>query len=48
MAAYTRPKQRKKEECGLKGERDKTKFIDFRFEWWQVVRFRNGRRRQEV
>ena len=35
---YTKPYQRKKEESeGLRGERDKIKLIDLRFERWQVV-----------
>ena len=47
--AYTKPQQRKKEESGmLRGERDQIKFIDLRFERWQVVRFRKAGRRQEV
>ena len=46
--AYTKPQQRKKEESkGLRGERDQIKFIDLRFERWQVVRFRKARRRQD-
>ena len=33
MVAYTKPQQRKKEECErLRGERDKIKFIDLRLE----------------
>ena len=49
MVAYTTPQHRKKEESEqLRGERDKIKFIDLRFERWQVVRFRNARRRQDV
>ena len=36
--AYTKPQYRKKEESDrLRGERDQTKFIDLRFERWQVV-----------
>ena len=39
--AYTKPRQRKKEESErLRGERAQIKFIDLRFERWQVVRFR--------
>ena len=46
MMAYTKPQQRKQEESErLKGERDQIKFIDIRFERWQVVRFRKARRR---
>ena len=39
MVAYTKPQQRKKEKSEqLRGERDKIKFIDLRFERWQVLR----------
>ena len=38
----------KEESEWLEGERDQTKFIDLRFERWQVVRFGKGRRRQDV
>ena len=49
MVAYTKPQQRKKEESEqLRRERDKIKFIDLRFERWQVVGLRKARRRQEV
>ena len=49
MVAYKKPQQRKKEESErLRGEGDKTKFIDIRFERWQVVGFRKARRRQDV
>ena len=49
MVAYTKPRQRKKEESErLRGERDQIKFIDLRFERWQAVRFRKARRRQDV
>ena len=38
MSAYTKPKQRKKVESErLIGEGDNIKFIDLRFERWQVV-----------
>ena len=38
MVAYTKPQQRKKEKSKiLRRERDQTKFIDLRFERWQVV-----------
>ena len=41
MTTYTKPQQWKKEKSErLRGERDQIKFIDFRFERWQVVRFR--------
>ena len=47
--AYTKPKQRKKEESDrLRGERDQIKFIYLRFERWQVARFRKARRKQDV
>ena len=49
MVAYTKPQQRKEEESErLRGERDKIKFIDLRFERWQFVRFRKARRSQDV
>ena len=49
MVTYTEPQQRKKEESKkLRGEKDKTKFIDLRFERWQVVGLRKARRRQDV
>ena len=36
--AYTNPQQRTKEESErLRGERDQIRFIDLRFERWQVV-----------
>ena len=42
-------KGRKKEDTKrLRGERDQIKFIDLRFERWQVVRFRKAGRRQDV
>ena len=45
MVAYTKLQQRKKEESErLKGERDQIKFIDIRFERWQVVRFQKARK----
>ena len=47
MVAYAKTQKRKKEEGErLRGERDQVKFIDLRFERWQVVRFRKARRRQ--
>ena len=46
---HTKPQQRKKEESEqLRGARDKIKFIDRRFERWQVVGLRKARRRQNV
>ena len=42
--ALTKPQQRKKEESErLRGGRDQIKFVDLRFERWQVVRFRKAR-----
>ena len=41
-------KETKKESEMLREERDQMKFIDLRFERWQVVRFRKARRRQDV
>ena len=38
MVAYAKPQQRKKEESEcLRGERGEIKFIDLRFEKWQVL-----------
>ena len=49
MVAYTMPQQRKKERSvRLRGERDKIKFIYFRFERWQVVGLRKARRMQHI
>ena len=49
MVAYTEPQHRKKEESEqLRGEGDKIKFIDLRFERWQVVGLRKARRGQDV
>ena len=48
MVAYTKPQHRKKEESKrLRGEKDQIKFIDLRFERWQVVGFWKARRRQD-
>ena len=45
MVVYAKPQQRKKEESEkLRGERDQVKFIGFRLERWQAVRFRKARR----
>ena len=42
---YKKPQQWKKEESARRrGEGDQIKFIDLRFERWQVVRFRKARR----
>ena len=38
----------KEESEMLRGERYQIKFIDLRFERWQVVRLRKARSRQEV
>ena len=49
MVAYTKPQHRKEEECEqLRGETDKIKFIDLRFERLQVVGLRKARRSQDV
>ena len=49
MAAYTKPQQRTEEESErLRGEGDQIKFIDLGIKIWQVVRFREGRRRKDV
>ena len=49
MVVYTKPQQRKKEKSEtLTGARDQIKFIDHRYDRWQVVRFRKGRRRQDA
>ena len=38
MVAYIKPQQRKEEETKrLRGEGEQIKFIDLRFERWQVV-----------
>ena len=49
MVAYTKPQQRKKEESKrLRGEGDQIKFVNVRFEGWQVVRCRKAGRRQDL
>ena len=49
MMAYTKPQKRKKEESErLRIEGYKIKFIDLRFERWQVVRISKARGRQYV
>ena len=49
MVAYKNPQRRKKEESERrKGKRYQIKFIDLRFERWQVMRVRKARRRQDV
>ena len=49
MVAYKKPQQRKKEKGErLRGERDQIKFIDLRFERWQILRFGNARIRQDI
>ena len=49
MMANAKPQHRKKEERSerLRGERDQIKFIDLKFERWQVVGFRKPIRRQD-
>ena len=45
MVAFTKPQQRNKEESErLREEKDQIKFVDLRYERWQVVRFRKARR----
>ena len=45
MVAYKKPQQRHKDESKrLRGERHHIKFMNLRFEIWQVVRFRKARR----
>ena len=47
--AFTKPQHRKKEESEqLRGEKDKIKFIDLRFERWRVAGLRKARRRQDA
>ena len=41
-------KEERREGERLRGEGDQIKFIDLRFERWQVVRFRKARGRQDV
>ena len=46
---FTKPQQWNKEESEQpRGERDQIKFIDLRFERWQVVRFRKARGGQDM
>ena len=43
MVAYSKCQHRKKEESQqLRGERDQIKFIDLRFERWQVAGLRKA------
>ena len=44
--APTKEERRKRK--AKRGERDQIKFIDLRFERWQVVRFRKGKRGQDL
>ena len=45
MVAHTKPQKREKEKSErLRGEGEKIKPIDFRYERWKVVGFRKGRR----
>ena len=47
--ACIKPQQRKKEDRErLQGQQNKIKFIDLRFERWQVVGFEKARRRQGI
>ena len=49
MAAYTKPRQCKKEERKkLRGVGDRIKLIELRLEGWQLVGLRKARRRQDV
>ena len=49
MVAYGKLQEGKKEESErLGGGRDQIKFIHFRFERWQVVRFNKVGRRQDA
>ena len=49
MVAYTKPQQRTTEESErLRRQRDQIKYIDLRFERWQVVGFGRARRRQGI
>ena len=49
MVAYPKPQQKKKGGSErLRGEKDQIKFIDLRFERWQVLTFRKARRKQDV
>ena len=51
MVAYTQPQKLEKEDSErLRGvrERDQIKYIDLRFERWQVVELRKARGRQHV
>ena len=43
MVAYAKPQERKREESEKLRERDQIKFIDLRFERWQILRFRKAR-----
>ena len=45
---YKAPTRKKEESEQLRGERDKIKFIDLRFERWQVVGLRKTGRRRDV
>ena len=45
---YKAPTKETKESEKLRGERDQIKLIDVRFERWQVVRFREAIKKQEV
>ena len=44
--AYKKPQKEERRKERLRGEGVQIKFGDLRFERWQVVRFRKGRRRR--
>ena len=44
---YEAPAKEEEESEKLRGEKDQIKFIDPRFERWQVLRFSKARRRQD-
>ena len=46
MVAYLKPQPKKKEESERLSGEESDQVIYFRFERWQVVRFRKARRRQ--
>ena len=41
-------KEERKKQKAKRRERDQVKFIDLRFERWQVIGFRKGRRKEDV
>ena len=48
MVAYAKPQKKKEESERLRGEGDQLKFVDIRFERWQLGGLRKGRRRQDA